>query len=494
MSSIYRQNQNGFSPRSPGLLPTPSSPIIKSSNMDNYIKSSCFPIPYQAVMVVESCSSIVDISSWDINVSTKSLKIKFEWSTGDGTRSMSKDPFPKAVIKAISSYNLSQPLRSTSYSNKKLLLRVEWKITATNDPNSDSKSYVYSPSPNPPSTPFQSPSNASNTEDSGYKSFDSNTRYNVNKSRLYSNSPMPNTNLFRSPSKYSNRHDVYRPKSSGPDNSQSPSKFQPKIFPKTAETPVETVNIPNKVDCVNNSQSQASACNQHIDSHASGSKVANNTPVVVEDPNDRPSATDLNSTNTDTSNDNSVNDNITPNKSESSKVTSTPFKYEILANSKDGDIRAALNPNCILWQDKFVDIPDDIHIDDNGLIDEKHDASLMGISGSCRRCNKVVASYESDDHLLYCSKIPRDEFDSFCLDQAKLYNTTDCDIEAVATGYCQLEIDFTDLNNIFPKVSQFERFLYVLELFLDNYASKVYKSLNIYGQYKRFNILNYKVT
>jgi hypothetical protein len=108
---------------------------------------------------------------------------------------MSKDPFPKAVIKAISSYNLSQPSWSTSYSNKKLLLRAEWKITATNDPNSDSKPYAHSPSLNPPSTPFQSPSNASNIEDSGYKSFDSNTHYNVNKFCIYSNSPMPNTSI-----------------------------------------------------------------------------------------------------------------------------------------------------------------------------------------------------------------------------------------------------------------------------------------------------------
>ncbi|CAB4034136.1 Hypothetical predicted protein [Paramuricea clavata] len=338
MASIYRQNHNGFSPKSPGLLPNPNSPIIKSSNMDNYIKSSHFPIPYQAVMVVESCSSIVDISSCD------------------GTRSMSKDPFPKAVIKAISSYNLSQPSWSTSYSNKKLLLRVEWKITAPNDPKSDSKSYAYSPALNPLSTPFQSSSNASNTEDSGYKSFDSNARYNVNKSRIYSNSPMQNTKLFRSPSNRSERHDVYRPKSSGTDNSQSPSNSKPKIFPKTAETPVES--------------SHASICNQHIDSHASGSIDANNSSAAAEDPNNRLPAIDLKSTNTDTLNDNSLI-------SESTKVTSTPFKYEILKNSKDGDIHAALNPKC-----------------------EKHDASLMEIHGSCRRCNKVVASYESDDHFL----------------------------------------------------------------------------------------------
>ena len=30
MSSIYRQNHNGFSPKNPGLLPTPSSPLLKA--------------------------------------------------------------------------------------------------------------------------------------------------------------------------------------------------------------------------------------------------------------------------------------------------------------------------------------------------------------------------------------------------------------------------------------------------------------------------------
>ena len=134
----------------------------------------------------------------------------------------------------------------------------------------------------------------------------------------------------------------------------------------------------------------------------------------------------------------------------------------------------------------------DIIIDDNGLIDEKLDASLMEIQGSCRRCKKVVSSYESDDHLLYCPKISRDDFDTFCIDQAKMHNTTDCDIEAVAAGYCQFEIDLSDINNVFPKASQFESFIHDLELFLDNFASKVYSSLNISGQRKRFNILNYK--
>ena len=116
----------------------------------------------------------------------------------------------------------------------------------------------------------------------------------------------------------------------------------------------------------------------------------------------------------------------------------------------------------------------------------------MEIEGSCRRCKKVVSSYESDDHLLYCPKISCDDFDTFCIDQAKIYNTSDCDIEAVAVGYHQLEIDLSDINYIFPKVSQFESFIHDLELFLDNFASKVYSSLNISEQCKRFNILNYK--
>ncbi|CAB4045157.1 Hypothetical predicted protein, partial [Paramuricea clavata] len=103
----------------------------------------------------------------------------------------------------------------------------------------------------------------------------------------------------------------------------------------------------------------------------------------------------------------------------------------------------------------------------------------MGLAGDVKRrflpMNPMTTYY-------IVRKFCRDDFDTFCIEQAKLYNVTDCDIEAVAAGYCQLEMDLSDINNVFPKVSQFESFIHDLELFLDNFASKVYSSLNISGQ------------
>lgn len=97
-----------------GLLPTPNSPPITSANMDYFISPSKFPLPYQAVSIIESFPLICS-PTWDLNVSSKNVKLKLEWSiSGNGKVGGSSDIFPKPVLKSLATYGLNQPTGSSS--------------------------------------------------------------------------------------------------------------------------------------------------------------------------------------------------------------------------------------------------------------------------------------------------------------------------------------------------------------------------------------------
>jgi hypothetical protein len=189
-----------------GILPFPKSPTIKNGVPASYIKQSYFPIPYQAIIAIESCN-ISDVLSWDINVSTKSIKVRIEWSMSNDNSS--NEMFPKAIYNSISSYHLVHPTWSSSCSNNKLNLKVEWKIKDPNitDPQqlppSPSQTVLSQPNyyPSPIASSFHTPGYIpySNNSDSGYGSS------NFPRSRL------PASRLdFSSPTKISGRHDIYR--------------------------------------------------------------------------------------------------------------------------------------------------------------------------------------------------------------------------------------------------------------------------------------------
>ncbi len=60
-----------------GLLPTPNSTKIHSKNPNDYIKTSNYPIPFQAVNIVESFN-INCQPTWDISVASKLVKFRAE--------------------------------------------------------------------------------------------------------------------------------------------------------------------------------------------------------------------------------------------------------------------------------------------------------------------------------------------------------------------------------------------------------------------------------
>ena len=186
---------------SPGILPTPRSPIIKDGVPASYIKQSYYPIPYPAIIAIEN-SNIHEVISWDINVNHKSIKIKVDWALAKD-KMETKSIFPKSVYDSISSYNINQPTWSSSCSRDKLSLKVEWKIS---NPNPSNTSKISTPSLKPSPIPghlFTTPKH-NTMNDSGYGSpiFSSPHRVNVSTpaGRLF----------FPSPNHKTNRHDVYR--------------------------------------------------------------------------------------------------------------------------------------------------------------------------------------------------------------------------------------------------------------------------------------------
>ena len=58
-----------------GLLPTPNSPRLNSTNPNDFVKSSLFPLPYQAVHIIESLE-INSPPTWLINVKKKQCQFQ----------------------------------------------------------------------------------------------------------------------------------------------------------------------------------------------------------------------------------------------------------------------------------------------------------------------------------------------------------------------------------------------------------------------------------
>jgi hypothetical protein len=229
-----------FSPKA-GILPTPNSPKINSKNPNDYIKSSNYPIPFQAVNIAESFN-INCQPTWDINVASKAVTFRAEWDLSGQvySNSPSIDAFPKAVVSSLATYNLIQPVWNSSFNGKKLCIKIEWKISeslghniAENTTFGGQNPTIYTSnypvnSPLNCSTPFQ-PSTPSFQADSGYKSPNisdihnysqvyyspvySRPNYHVNIDSKMRNSTAPRTNLFNSRRKPLDGQDIYIPQS-----------------------------------------------------------------------------------------------------------------------------------------------------------------------------------------------------------------------------------------------------------------------------------------
>ena len=141
--------------------------------------------------------------------------------------------------------------------------------------------------------------------------------------------------------------------------------------------------------------------------------------------------------------------------------------------------------------EEFHPTPDSLPLDSDGCIDNTIRADRMCIHGKCRLCNKKVDSYNADLHLIECGKIEQLDIDDFAHEYADITNSTYNDIINVIFDYCMCIMHDEDISTIFRKISTFGKFLNELECILDRKAIFAFKSVELFGQHTRFNILNY---
>ncbi len=533
---------------SAGLLPTPTSPIIKSDNPEDYIKSSNYPIPYQAMIAVEGANTH-ELLTWDINVTTQNVKVKIEWSVLDGSTSVKSDSIPKTVINSISLYNLTQPSWSTSYSTKRFSFKCDWKLVSTKPTLNNS----FSPS---------TPSNFKSPNDSGYisntsKSLNTSTPYTPSHNRshrhdvykppfkqpvFYRDSPtkdipspkptLPSTHqssfTYISPpsSPHPSRQDTYTPSKPVGENSPSTLASKPSDTPKHD---VKSKSIPPSLPSTSSSYSTSdpnlpltfpkdhnpskpptlpdptlpstlptiTSPNDHIppksptlpDSTLPSSHIPPKSPTL-------PDSTLLSTPSTLTSSDHHVPSKSSPiTDADLSKINSSEKpKYTVSAKSTDRDIILVRDPQVDPMNCKYVPKPKNLPRSGKKKIflDQKLDASRMDIVGNCRLCGESVSSCYTDYHIITCKSCDEMIAIEFYEKMAKLIAHGDeYNIESIVLNYClyQLHIAEFDVNEFFD-LKSFKTFIIELEQFLDNRAACIFKKLG-YTNPRRFNILKY---
>lgn len=528
---------------SPGILPVPNTPLIEKGTPEHYIKRSYFPIPYQVIVAVDGCK-VNEVLAWDINVTSKSVKIKVEYSLNESsTIPPTCDLFPKAVVDSISTYNLVQPSWSSSFCLKKLVVRIEWLrvISSMSDNQNNSPNLLF--------TPQRSPKYNAN-QDSGYVSSATPLHQTGNISGIYTPYFYPTKLNFNTPVRPV--HDVYQPsprisrKSNTPhihDSKVETNKFESSVKnqndvefhdPKV-ETSVHDLPAKVQVPLSPTSPTHESPTLQPKDppplsDHTTpkqpptSKKTPNQTtlpptqhPPITSSPQCQgPPPLPLNTTSQsqDLSQSHDSHEPPTNPKSEVltfdpevsadavlhekpvSAVKSTDIKSSELpkftvSKSKTGHIVLHRDPQIDPDSDKFVKAPHPIpKSSKKKFINQKLDAGRMSIVGYCRLCGYQVKSCYADYHLLTCDALDQCELVNFYKEYASKTRGTDCDVEAMAYEYCEFKLSDNDVNNIFD-MNTIQSFINELEIILEKRAIDVFKRLGCPDQKRRYNILKY---
>ena len=181
------------------------------------------------------------------------------------------------------------------------------------------------------------------------------------------------------------------------------------------------------------------------------------------------------------------------------QLVATDPKFVVHKDSTDGDIMLIpdpLNEDANPGEDLFIKTPDDLKIDDRGLIDASLKACWMDLQGRCRMCDNLVKSYDVDLHILICEKLydnlKENDLTSLVRKMAKNIRADKDDVMDQVLGYCQFELDEQYTNQIFPSVVSYKHFVNNVEQFLNDKATVVFQKCKIYGLQSRSNILNFK--
>ncbi len=116
----------------------------------------------------------------------------------------------------------------------------------------------------------------------------------------------------------------------------------------------------------------------------------------------------------------------------------------------------------------------------------------MNLEGRCRLCQKVVKSYDVDEHLLDCPEFHDKDLVSLVAKITKNICGDREDVMDQVRNYCQFELDEEYTNAVFPSIISYKQCISDVELFLNKRATIVFNKCKNYGLQSRSNILNFK--
>ena len=344
-------------------------------------------------------------------------------------------------------YNIEYPTWNTSYSNNKLSLKLDWKLSQAKN-NTDSispcvrsnlmgsgfhsptKSFINNSMYSTPRNPIKNSFN-----DSGYKSC---TTQNNNKHfNAQSASKFPSTKLFSSPSKSPSKKDIYRPKmKKDPVNNdiQVSNKEEKNPVKDKVDIPMSSeidnpVNHPDIHETMNCSKNQA-----RVTDNESNIELSNTSSPIV-------SSTDIS------------------NKNSQVYTKQVSDSDDELYSDPDYNTHANFCPltNSFAKQRKRIKIS-------NGILSDNIDAEYMNLDGVCRLCNKHVPSYLAGRHVFECPRSDLNAVNDFCVQQAKKLKSKCKDILNVI-----LEIQSVRLQDdkfpktIFKNIKSYHKFAILVD-------------------------------
>ena len=482
------QSGSSFQNDSCGLLPTPNLPPKDGLPVKSYLGSSFYPLPLQAVSLLEGCP-IDEVISWDISVSTKCVKIKVVWSCqAKSSDSYSlKEKLPPNLLKAISYYDLARPSWSSSSSSNKLTFVINWPFLSS------------TPSISPVTSPTKSKTTASinhvlktPNSNASYHNFDSGYQSNNINSGCYGSSSYnwrQNVSLVINPvfspkERPKPKNDVYIPQSKA---STTPKVVSSSDSPGNSCSSTTSLNIPfaPSQPVIVSSKITSPILNS---SKKSETKSAEAIPAVSKL---------LSSSNDD------VPSNLT-NNSDSPSISSEISSSQTLANSSKvkGSQPSISEPSNVNVSDfpvppagfpnKFYPSPNPLPINEDGFLDPSTKAYYMDIIGKCRLCNSSVSSHLIDLHLLECPKIDHKPIDKFVRDVANHTPLKIKDIMISAKKYSKFELQESKIpNKIFKKKKHYELFTRYLEDLNKLLTKNAFESLKLSESLENFNLIKY---
>ena len=173
-----------------------------------------------------------------------------------------------------------------------------------------------------------------------------------------------------------------------------------------------------------------------------------------------------------------------------------PTDLKFVVDEKSTDDNIELIPDLLHdacpYDGLFMKIPEDLQVDDRGLLDPSIQAIWMDLQGRCRLCDSLVKSYAVDEHLLKCVKLSANDLKSFTSKIAKVIHADQWDVGEHIEYYSRFELEEEYVNMVFPTIDSYKQFVLDLEQFLNDRAFVVFNRCNIYGLQSRSNILNFK--